>query len=255
MKLIIYFTLLLLITPPLLAAKKPFYLADDQDFAPYIYRDQEGRKAGIVYDLLLSIFSKMEQDLKYELFPWRRAQKIVANGLADALVTIPTNKRLTYLVASEPIITLDFTVHFNNDNPKREQILAITNLNELTSFQVIDYQGDGWAEENLKHIKVIWAPNYTSAVGMLALNRGDIFLDDIFSIKAHVKKQILSTPNLKEKLLNIKHGDHVLYTVPLCLLIRKDSEYINILKHFNQTLASIKLSGEYQKIINKHILY
>ncbi|WP_197061258.1 substrate-binding periplasmic protein [Colwellia psychrerythraea] len=255
MKILIYCTLLTLLTPTVLADNKPFYLADDQDFAPYVYIDSEGRKAGIVYDLLVSIFSKMEQDLKYELFPWRRAQKIVSSGLADALVTIPTPNRLVFLVASEPIIRLDFTVHYNNDNPKREQILAINNIKQLQPFQMIDYQGDGWAEENLKQFKVIWAPNYTSAVGMLALNRGDIFLDDNLSIKAHVKKQIQITPKLEQHLLNIKHGDNVLYTVPLCLLIRKDSEYIGLLEQFNKTLHSIKASGEYQQIIDKYVLY
>jgi len=254
MKLLLFFFLLTLITPATLAADEPFYLADDQDFAPYVYINDEGKEAGIVYDILTTIYSIMDQELKYELFPWKRAQKIVATGIADALMTIPTKPRLEYLVASEPIITLNFTVHYNNANPKRDQILAIKTLNELKPFQLIDYQGDGWAEEHLKYNKVIWAPSYTNAVGMLALNRGDIFLDDLLSIKAHVNKQINIEPRLKEDFLNIKHGQNVLYTVPLCLLIRKDSEYIGLIKMFNRTLQAIKLNGEYQRIINKHNL-
>ena len=254
MKPLIYFVLLTLITPAVLAVDEPFYLADDQDFAPYVYRNDEGKEAGIVYDILTTIFSIMDQELKYELFPWRRAQKVVATGIADALMTIPTKARLKFLVASEPIITLNFTVHYNNDNPKRDQILAIKSMKELKHFQLIDYQGDGWAEEKLKHNKVMWAPNYTSAVGMLALNRGDIFLDDLLSIKAHVKKQISIEPRLKQNFLNIKHGQNVLFTVPLCLLIRKDSKYIGLINMFNRTLQAIKINGEYQRIINKHIL-
>ena len=60
---------------------------------------------------------------------------------------------------------------------------------------------------------------------------------------------------MEQHLLNIKHGDNVLYTVPLCLLIRKDSEYIGLLEKFNKTLQSIKASGEYQQIIDKYVLY
>jgi len=245
---------MVLITPVSLADDKPFYLADDQDFAPYVYKNEEGKRAGIIYDIVKAIFSRMEQELKYDLFPWKRAQKLVEAGIADALVTIPTEQRLDFLLASEPIIILDFTVHYSNDNPKREQILAIKTIKELMPFQLIDYQGDGWAEKHLKDNQVIWAPSYTSAVGMLALNRGDIFLDDILSIKAHVKRQINNEPRLEKQLLNIKHGSNVLYTVPLCLLIRKDSKYIGLIKEFNQTLQEIKMSGEYQRIINKHIL-
>lgn len=254
MKTIIYFIMLTLLIPTVFAVDDPFYLADDQDFAPYIYINKEGKEAGIIYDLVTTIFSIMEKELRYELFPWKRAQKTVAAGIADAMVTIPTEERLNFLLASEPIVTIDFTVHYNNHNAKRDDILAVKTINELAPFQLIDYQGDGWAEENLKGNKVIWAPSYTSAIGMLALNRGDIFLDDILSIKAHVKKQIENEPWMKKKLSDIKHGYHVLYTVPLCLLIRKDSQYIGLIKAFNQTLQAIKISGEYQRIIDSHTL-
>ena len=254
MRLLFYLFLLTLITPKTFAVNEPFYLADDQDFPPYIYINDEGQKTGIVYEILTTIFSTMQQDLKYELFPWKRAQKMVDAGMADALMTIPTKERLAFLVASEPIITLDFTVHYHNDNPKWAKILAVKNIEELKNFQLIDYQGDGWAEENLKGQQVIWAPSYSSAVGMLALNRADIFLDDILSIKSHVKKQIAIQPTLKEKLLKIKHGEKVIYTVPLCLLIRRDSQYLGLINKFNQALNTIKENGEYQKIINKYTL-
>jgi len=254
MKYLIYIVLLTLITPTVLATDEPFYLADDQDFPPYAYRNDDGKKAGIVYDLLSTAFTMMDQDIKYELYPWKRAQKIVSAGIADALVTVPTKERLSFLVASEPIIIINFTAHYNNDNPKQDQILAVKTIEELKKFQLIDFHGDGWAEANLKNHNVLWTHNYNTVIKMLALNKEYIFLDDKLSIQTYIKKQINDVPKLEKNLLKIKHGQNILFTVPISLLIRKDSNHSGLIKKFNETLQTLKESGEYQKIINKYIL-
>lgn len=143
-------------------------------------------------------------------------------------------------------------VHYNQDNSKSEQIFAISSLTELKSYDLIDYLCDGWAESNLTEYNVIWAPNYTSAILMIAVNRGDIFLDDPTSIQYHIKKQIEVNPELTEMLQSIRCGKHSIVSTPLCLLIRKDSPHALMLGQFNAALREIKTNGEYQKIIDRY---
>jgi len=234
------------------AQDKPFLWADDQDYAPYIYANKNNEAGGIFYDVMTAVFAKMEKPFKYQLYPWKRAQTLVANGQADGMITIPTKERLEFLVASQPIIQSEMKVHYNKQNSKSSQLAAIRSLSELDQYSIIDYLGDGWAESNLKEHDVIWAPNYTSAILMVAVNRGDLFLDDPTSIEFHIKKQIEVNPELTEILQLIKRGEHSIVSTPLCLLIRKDSPHVLMLGEFNRALSEIKENGEYQKIVEKY---
>jgi len=233
--------------------KSPFVWVDDQDYEPYIYLGTNKEVLGIFKDVMAAVFTKMEIPLTYQLYPWRRAQKLVSMKQADGMITIPTKARLKYLVASEPIIQVGMKVHYNKSNLKREQLAKVRKLDQLHPYLIIDYQGDGWAESNLAEHNVIWAPNYTSAVWMVAANRGDVFLDDPISIKYHIKRQIEMNSALSDKLLLIEQGDNVIFSAPHCLLIHKDSPYLSIIEKFNSALKALKANGEYEKIISKYI--
>jgi len=238
---------------PVTAQEKTFIWADDQDYAPYIYVNAKGQAEGIFYDVMVAVFTKMNKSFEYELYPWKRAQTIVASGQADGMITIPTKERLEFLVASEPIFESIMKVHYNKKNNKSSQIAGIRSVTELKKYAVVDYIGDGWAESHLADHNVIWAPNYTSAILMVAVNRGDIFLDDPISIKFHIKKQIEVNPELTEILQLIKRGEHSIVSTPLCLLVRKDSSHVSMLKQFNTTLLELKASGEYKKIVERYV--
>ncbi|MCJ8319161.1 MAG: transporter substrate-binding domain-containing protein [Colwellia sp.] len=253
MKFFIPLILLLSIAGSAYGKKQPFIWVDDQDYEPYIYFNSNMQVAGIFHEIMTAVFAKMDIPLSYQLYPWSRAQKLITIGRADGMITIPTKERLAYLVASDPIIQVGMKVHYNKSNTKRANIAKVSSLKELHSFVLIDYQGDGWAESNLRDYNVMWAPNYTSAVMMIAANRGDIFLDDPISIKYHIKKQIELNSVLGDKLLLIEQGEHVIFSAPHCLMISKESTYLSILKEFNAALQAIKDNGEYDKIISKYI--
>ena len=82
-------------------AENVFTIADDQDATPYIFASSAGRPEGIFHDITVNAFTRMQVPLQYNVYPWKRAQLLVQSKKADALITIPTPKRLRYLV-SEP---------------------------------------------------------------------------------------------------------------------------------------------------------
>ncbi len=234
-------------------AQQSFVWADDQDYEPYIYLNAQKEVHGIFHEVMRATFARMNIPLTNQLYPWKRAQKLVEEGHADGMITIPTKERLTYLVASNPIMHVEMRVHYNKLNVKRTLIAKIKTISEMRPYSLIDYQGDGWAESHLAEYDISWAPNYTSAVWMIAADRADIFLDDPISIKYHINKQISIEPVLGNKLLLIEQGDFPLFSAPYCLLVNKDSPYAALIKQFNIALKEIKTSGEYERIINKYL--
>ena len=231
----------------------PFVWADDQDYEPYIYLDSKSEVSGIFHDVMKAVFAQMKPPLTYKLYPWKRAQKLVSEASADGMITIPTQSRLKYLLASDPIVQVDMKVHFNKENKRRAKLAKVKSIAEMRPYSIIDYQGDGWAESNLAGYNVSWAPNYTSAVWMIAANRGDIFLDDPISIQYHIKKQVELTPEMRDKLMLIEHGDFSILSAPHCLLINKNSPYASLIQKFNIALKEIKANGKYDKIIRKYL--
>lgn len=245
------FMILLIVLSTQLKAQE-FIWADDQDYTPYIFINDEGKPAGIFFDVMTTAFARMEQPLSVKLYPWKRAQSLVHNGHADGMITIPTKDRLVNLVASEPLFYSEVRIHFLNSHSDQQVYKNITHLEELKSALLVDYIGDGWAEANLTEHQVIWAPNYTSAVWMLAVGRADIFLDDPVAIKHHIKQQVLLGDYDQKGLMSIISGDIPLVKTPITLLIKKGSSFEKLLPKFNKEIEKMKKDGSFETIFLKY---
>lgn len=231
-----------------------FFIADDIDAAPYIFANSEKRPDGIFYDINVNAFKRMGVALKYEVYPWKRAQVIVATKQADALITTPTSTRLAYLTPSrEPVFVMKYKIFTQQDNPNIEKIKSIRSLSDLKGLKIIDYIGDGWAEKNLTEYGVEWAPTLTSACKMIASRRGDIFLQDETMVLYAIKN---IRRNKEKPLLNYDHivsFDAPIPHVAFHLLIRKDSQYLKLMPTFDDTIRSMHEDGEIERIKNKWI--
>lgn len=238
-----------------LHASEPFLWVDDEDYEPYIYKAEGRQIKGLYKDLMVEIFSRMEIPLKYAVYPWKRTQMLLKYGEADAMISIPSPKRLVFLSPTDPVIHLTFRVFARSDNPKIKQIMAISSIKELEGFNIIDYIGNGWAEKNFKGLNVQKAPGFTNAILMLAGKRGDVFVDDSIVVKYAIKKLIKNPLNPILGLKTIVSSPHPLEVIPYSLLIRKDSKYLWIIPKFNEALEEIRSDGTYDKILNKFIEY
>lgn len=66
----------------------------------------DGKMRGILIDIINEAAHKRSGiDIIQEGFPWKRAQLMVQNGMADAFITLPTPERSAYtLVSRESVI-------------------------------------------------------------------------------------------------------------------------------------------------------
>ena len=253
-KLTILTILLFFIFKSAIYANEPFFIADDIDAAPYISGNSETQPTGIFFDIIKKAFERMEIQLKYEIYPWKRAQMLVQNKQADALITIPTPKRLEYLVPSqEPVFVMKYKIFTQDNNLNIAQIQSVKYLDDLKGLIIIDYLGDGWAEKNLAQFKVHWAPNLSSACKMIAAARGDVFLQDEMMV-LHAIKNIKNTEDYwNQRFKNIISFDAPVKHVGFHMLIHKDSKFLKLLPKFNETIRVMRKDGEIDKITNKWI--
>ena len=231
-----------------------FFVADDMDAAPYVFATSNNRPDGIFYDIVELAFRRMGKPLKYEVYPWKRAQMLVKTKEADALITIPTQRRLEYLEPSqEPVFVMKYKIFTQLDNPKIDQIRAIKSMSDLKGFKILDYIGDGWAEKNLSQYGVQWSPNLTSVCKMLAAHRGDIFVQDevmVLNAIKNIRKNEVATNSDFDHIISI---DAPVSPIQFHLLIRKDSQYRELIPAFDGTIRSMRAEGELAKIKDKWI--
>ncbi len=255
MKRICFFFLVLVSLGGHAAENRPFFWADDEAYWPVIYRGEDGKPAGIFNDIMTEVFKRLGIPLKKAVYPWKRAQAMVRNGQADGMVTVYTEDRKKFTVATDPIWEIGETLFFRRDNPKACRILKINSFDDLRGLKLVDTQGSGWTSANYKAHgieDVIWVPTVDSAFAMLAKGRADVFI--MFDLNAYnilAKKKATSSP-LAEGYRNIVAIMPTFKKLPFRLLIRKDSPYAGRVEDINRVLKAMREDGTYERIRQKY---
>ena len=234
---------------PVVGGAKAFHWVDDEDYPPLIYRGADGKPAGIFYEIMTRAFRHLGIPLKVELYPWPRAQKILAEGGADGVVTVLTSKRKPYVIGSDPILLASEHIFANENNPRIDEIMAIRSLKELRSFRVVETVGSGWTEEKLQGAKIIWVPDMDNAFLMLITNRADIYIANGFTGAYFLRKKINIGDSSSEGYKHIITNPYPLSTIAFRLLVKDDSPYVGIIDDFNNIIHQMQLDGTIQRII------
>ena len=237
------------------AENRPFVWADDEDYWPAIFRGEDGKPAGIFNDILTEVFARLDVPLKKSLYPWKRAQLLVKNGEADGIVTVYTNERKSFAVATRPIWEIGENLFFRRDNPKACRILKVDSFDDLKGLTMVETLGSGWTKDNFDAhgIKnVIWVPTIDSAFSMLAKGRADAFI--MFNLNAY---NILSKKRAQETdpaggFHNIVAITPAFTKLPFRLLIRKDSPFAGRIGDINKVLEDMETDGAFQRIRKKY---
>jgi len=244
----------LLISSAVYAGENHFRWYDDEDYKPYIYKDKDGNPRGIFRDLMEEIFGRLGIPLTVKLFPWKRTQVFVHNGLADGMVTAATKKRLETMVATDPLVISGEKIFARRDNPRIEQIKQIRSIDGMKDFSVVEVVGSGWAEERFKKLPhVVWVPKLDSALYMLANGRVDLYVMNEFSgielIRAMMKKPSPFQENFKKIVVSPNTLGEIRYS----LLINKNSKWASLVPRINAILKEIKRDGTYDRILKRYL--
>ncbi len=245
----LFFALVLMVSPLNAHGTKAFHWVDDEDYPPLIYRGTDGKPAGIFYEIMTEAFHRLGIPLKVDLYPWARAQKIVAEGKADGMVTVLTNRRKRLFVASDPILLVSEHIFTNRKNPRIKEIMSIRSLEAVKRYRVVETIGSGWTKEKLKGAEIIWVPNMDSAFKMLIKDRADIYIANDFTGSAFIQKKIKEGGSFSERYKDIVANPYPLKTIAFRLLIRKGSPYVTILDDFNRTIHQMHMEGTIRQII------
>lgn len=118
---------------------------------PYSF-SLNGKTLGLLPDLVQLTFSFLPgYATEHVVVPWARAQYNVRLGLADGLLTYPSEERKEYAVFSDqPLFTQDFGhLVYSADNPNSDLIESATSFADLSSLTVIVERGSQWEEDNI----------------------------------------------------------------------------------------------------------
>ena len=228
---------------------KAFHWVDDADYPPLIYRGADGKPAGIFYQIMTEAFHRLGIPLKVETYPWARAQKIVAEGKADGVITVLNDQRKRFFIGSDPILRASEHIFVNRNNPRIKEIMAIRSLKAIRPFRVVETIGSGWTKEKLKGVRITWVPTMESAFKMLIKDRADIFLANGFVGAAFLQKKIKNGVSNSEGYKSIITNPYPLRTIAFRLFIRKDSPFIKILDDFNKTIHQMRADGTIRHIL------
>ena len=99
---------------------------------------------------------------------------------------------------------------------------------------------------------MVWAPNYRSAMKMLAQNRADVFIGSEYSVLYTINKLQNDDANNFPRLARIIATDNAIDALSYSLLINKRSPYINLIQQFNATLDEMRDDGSYDRIIRQY---
>ncbi len=228
---------------------KAFHWADDEDCPPLIYRGTDGKPAGIFYEIMTEAFHRLDIPLTIEIYPWARAQKIVADGKACGMVTVLTDPRKKLFCGSDPILLVSEHIFVNINNPRLKEIMSIRSLKGIRPFKVVETIGSGWTKENLKGFNITWVPDMDSAFNMLIKGRVDVFLANSFTGAAFIKKKTKDGESFSAGYKSIISNPYPLKTIAFRLLVRKDSPFVKMIDDFNKTIHQMQMDGTIQHIL------
>ncbi len=232
---------------------RSFHWIDDEDYYPFIYRDNQGKAAGIYRDIMEEIFRRLDVPLSVDVYPWKRTQKYVFEGKGDGMITAMTRERSRNFLATDPIYIINEHTFARRDNPRIAQIQAARSVQDLKGFRIVETIGSGWSEENFKDLDVTWVPSFESGIRMLAAGRVDIFVLGKYPGLIKIHQRIEQSVSYADDLKMIVPSPAPLVQLPYSLLIRKDSPFVDIIPRINRILGQMKRDGSYQKILDRYL--
>jgi ABC-type amino acid transport substrate-binding protein len=229
------------------AETRPFIAAGGADLAPYQFTGADGRVTGILVHLYGECFRRLGIEFEYQTYPGARAQSQVRDGGADAMTSVVTAERLLYAVPSAETLAAQRQVAFaNSSNPRFDDIMNAQTIGDLNGLKVLALAGTGWAVENLPKQALEYGNSPTDLLVRLALNRGDLIIDDYAVTMLRLERLRSEMPGLP--LDAIAASSNVLATLEFRMMLSKKSHYLRRLADIDRTLGEMRQDGTTRRI-------
>jgi len=208
----------------------------NQNIAPVVYLE-DGEPTGVAIDIVNALAKHIAQPLKIKAMDWKEAQKLVAQGEADALIQInQTEERKKVYDFTDPLLESQFSIFVHTSR------VGISGISSLRGLRV-GVEAGGLPlqilEKNSK-IQLDTIPNFLD--GFHRLSEGTL---DAIVVDYRVGSYILGMSNIR----NIKAtGEPITFSYSAFAVKKGNSVLLNSI---NRALQRIKADGTYQGILDK----
>jgi len=234
--------LLFLINFNIIAKEKIVIVTNE--WKPYVSKEMED--LGLLPNLINEVFKKIDIEVEYKFYPWRRGEEMVRNG--KAFGTFPyrvTDSRKNVYDFSESLIYSRGLFFYLKNN--FEEGLKWDNYEDLLKYNVSGVMGYWYEEPFSKYkLKVDYSATEEIALRKLYTGRVDILAGDEL-VMWNLIKEIFP-----DNIDDFDTSSNPLNDDDLHIIVSKDNFQSKlILEKFNKALKEMKVTGEYEKIMNK----
>ena len=156
-------------------------VAAASDHAPLAFRDEKGEYQGLVLDYLTQIGEMLH--VRFDVVRDRTEDELIGMGMRREVDLfpgiIPTPNRETYLLFTEPYLSLPIAVFFHQDNSP-----AVQNLQDLLGKQLVtvsECQPLDWMTRDYPGVKQVPVSSIEQGLIDLHARKTDAFVNDLYS--------------------------------------------------------------------------
>ncbi|EOH99008.1 His/Glu/Gln/Arg/opine family amino ABC transporter, permease, 3-TM region [Enterococcus moraviensis ATCC BAA-383] len=222
--------------------KDTYVIASDSTFAPFEFQNSDGKYEGIDVDLVNRIAELQDFTIEFKFIGFSSAVQAVESGQADAMIagmTI-TDEREKSFDFSTPYFNsgIQIAVKKGNDNIHSYKDLKDKKVGAKIGTESADFLE---ANKDKYGYSIKYLDTTDALYSALEINEIDAMMDDYPVIGYGVaQKQPLITPIPREE--GGKYGFAV-----------KKGKNPELIQMFNEGLAELKRTGEYDEIIGKYV--
>ncbi len=210
----------------------------DRDYPPYEFLDKDGRPSGYNVDLTRAIADVMGMKVEFRFGGWSEMRNALIGGSVGVLQGISYSEERTRTLSFSPPHTI-----INHAIFARKETPAVSTIEELRGKEIVVFR-DGIMHDYLASLgfekNLIMTETPADALRLLASGKHDYavlaMLPGMYIIREH-------------KLTNLVPVARSISTQRYCYAVRKDNE--ELLARFNEGLAILKKTGQYQEIYNR----
>lgn len=217
---------------------KVIVVGGNKDYPPYEFLDKDGNAVGYNVDLSKAIADVMGMRVTFRLGAWVDVRKALDTGEVDVLQGMSySDGRAKVVDFSNPHTVVNHSVY------ARKGSLPVKALEELEGKEVAFHNRgfihDFMVEKGL-HAKLVLTDTQASALRLVAAGKVD------YAVVASLPATYL----IKEyQLTNVVPVARSIATVKYCYAVKKSNT--ELLAKFNEGLAILKQTGQYQAIYDK----
>jgi polar amino acid transport system substrate-binding protein len=220
------------------SSKPTIIVGGDRDYPPYEFLDKNGKPAGYNVDLTKAIADVMGMKVEFRFGGWSDARNGLLAGTIGVLQGISYSEERTKTLAfSPPHTIINHAIFARKDTP------PVSSIEELRGKEIIVFQ-DGIMHDYLASIgfgpSLIMTPTPADALRLLASGKHDYavlaMLPGMYIIREH-------------KLSNLVPVAKSISTQKYGYAVKKGNE--ELLARFNEGLAILKKTGQYQDIYDR----